>query len=407
MQISKFFRKKLFIFIFFYLSLVLSFLLNENSSGGAKMDFFRHIESLIFLKEIGFKEFFIQYEKLTNAHSPVLTIYFYLLDFGKENIILRLFNLHLSLIIPLVFYYCLKIKYPRVNEEYLFLFSCLIFISPYFRSLAIWPGSENISLLFFLLSIIFFLKYELKNDRKYILLNVVFLAISSYFRPYYCIFSLFYFYVFFLKARNKENILIYIILNIILSFPAFYYIFVFESNFIYTNLNNSFNFINSIILTISLLVFYLTPFLIKNIKIRFSLQKLLIATIITLIFILIFNYNEEFGGGVLFHFSKLVLKNNLIFFILTFFSILIIINFFQLKFQNLLLFLVLSLLELDDNYFQETYDPLIFIVMPLFLENEKINKLIEKNNFILLKNCYFFYILFYIIAVSKHYLFKI
>ena len=53
-------------------------------------------------------------------------IYHYHLDvYGPEYGFLRLFFLHLSMIIPLIFYICLKEKYKELDKNILFLISLL------------------------------------------------------------------------------------------------------------------------------------------------------------------------------------------------------------------------------------------------------------------------------------------
>ena len=88
--------------------------------------------------------------------------------------LLRLINLHISLLIPYFFYLCLKLKYKFQKEDLRSLIPCIILFSPYFRSSSIWISSENISLLFVIISFYFFLKYESNKEKNVsnIFLNV-------------------------------------------------------------------------------------------------------------------------------------------------------------------------------------------------------------------------------------------
>ena len=122
---------------------------------------------------------------------------------GKERIELSQYCYHWILSptrLPVppfaLFFLCLKIKYVNTKKYLLYLLPAIIFISPYFRSSSIWVGPENLSLIFFLASVYFFLRHENeKQNLSFILLNVFFLAIAAYIRPIYSLFS----HIFFFK----------------------------------------------------------------------------------------------------------------------------------------------------------------------------------------------------------------
>ena len=132
------------------------------------------------------------------------------------------------------FYKCLKIyfKNNEISDKLLLVLSCIIFFSPSFRSNSIWPESAMLGLLFFIISIFYFLKFEKKNKIKYCLLNILFLSVASYIRPSYCLFAIFYFFEFFIIFYKKKdffkNVILIIIANFILAFPAFYYVFIMD-----------------------------------------------------------------------------------------------------------------------------------------------------------------------------------
>ena len=123
--------------------------------------------------------------------------------------------------------------------------SSIILISPYFRSYAIWAGDINLALLFLLCSILFFfkLKKEKKIEKKnlYIVLHVVSLAISAYIRPIYSLISIYFFYKIIKRFGLSKETSLYITTNILLSLPAFYYVYgldiVFFENRILLNIN--------------------------------------------------------------------------------------------------------------------------------------------------------------------------
>ena len=134
--------------------------------------------------------------------------------------------MNLSLFLPIFFYFSLKPNFKIENNAVLFFISSLIFFSPTFRSLSIWPDSRLFGLTFFTLSIIYYLKYDEQKKIKYCYLNIIACAISSYISPNFAVFSLYFFYKYFLAYQNDyKKILNIIIFNFVLSVPAFYYVF--------------------------------------------------------------------------------------------------------------------------------------------------------------------------------------
>ena len=142
-------------FILCFLSLLLSLYFGENSSGGAYKDFLSTQKYLsVFQNEIlnGFKVFILE----DRIHLP----FFYLLKSKLlmifSPLIISILYLIISSLIPLFFYKILKKKYINVDKNYLFFLSMIIFFSPYFRSSAVWVTNDNIALLFFLISLFYF-----------------------------------------------------------------------------------------------------------------------------------------------------------------------------------------------------------------------------------------------------------
>ena len=77
-------RKWYLVYILLYISLISSFLLGENSTGGAIKDYINHKNiSLDFSNN--FSETFFNYEKYNTRHSPVLTIFLSFFEKIKLN----------------------------------------------------------------------------------------------------------------------------------------------------------------------------------------------------------------------------------------------------------------------------------------------------------------------------------
>ena len=216
MKITKTAITNTFVFIVLYLSVIIGFILNEDSAGGAIQDYSFHL---------GVREFFLNdtlyglknYLETKAVHSPIFIIFLkYLLFLGED--LGRLVFLNFCVLIVFLFFICLK-KIYNVNTTFLFLVSNFFLLSPYFRSSAIWPGDENLALIFFICSIYFYNSFFKKKDDSgkliSIFFNVFFLALAAYFRPVYALFSFFYFYQLILKNFNLNFLLFYIVVNLI------------------------------------------------------------------------------------------------------------------------------------------------------------------------------------------------
>ena len=84
----------------------------------------------------------------------------------NDQEILRFIYCLIAFSIPYLFYICLKIKYPKINFNNLFLFSLIILLLPSVRSAAVWPNTQITAIIFFLISIFYFLKWEVKKSFK-------------------------------------------------------------------------------------------------------------------------------------------------------------------------------------------------------------------------------------------------
>ena len=152
--------------IFLYLTLIFGFYIDENLNFGAigdwKLTDFPVINDL----SINIKKTLQNYESYGHRHSPIYLIFLSLfkkIGLSIENI--RFLHLNLSLFLIFFFYKCLILRFDKIEKNLLLLLSLSIFLSPTFRSLAIWPSSRLIGLIFFLISIYEFLKY-LKKKKK-------------------------------------------------------------------------------------------------------------------------------------------------------------------------------------------------------------------------------------------------
>ena len=231
--INNFFTKEVVFFSLLYGSLIASFFLGENSTGGAVLDYLNQ-KKISTNFALNFKKTLLDYDQFTTRHSPILIIILSFFEkYNFSDFSIRIIHLHFCLLLPIFFYKCLEIKFNHIDKKILLLLSSLIFLSPTFRSLSIWPDSRLLGLTFFTLSIYFYLKF--KNEKKFffVTLNILSCSVSAYLSPNFAVFSIYFSLIFFSIFRMNLKKIIYIItLNLLLSLPAFYYIFILEINFL-------------------------------------------------------------------------------------------------------------------------------------------------------------------------------
>ena len=387
-----------YLLLILYSSLITGFFLNENTLGGSFSDYQNQkIISQKFSED--FLNTFLNYDKEPHRHSPVLIIVLSVFEkFNISDVIIRLISLHFLLLIIFFFNKCLVVKFNNINKKIVNIISLLIFLSPTFRSLAIWPDSRLYGLLFFIISILFFLKFLKSKIRrskcKYAILNSIFLAIASYFSPNFCVFVIFFLFYFIKYFSNSKFIYILFLINIILSFPAIYYVFFLKVYFFLTPATNEinkfiiFNPANKILLISSIFLIHFLPvsfFIKKNTK---KLKNYFFIILpIFLCSVYFFNYSNTFtGGGVIFKASNIIFSNNYLFYVFSLIGLLLICH---LSYKNLNNFLLIFLIFLNNpqlEVYHKYYDPMLLILF-FTLFNLNIKKfLLEKKILIL----YFF-----------------
>jgi len=389
-------KKKIFIFILLlYFSLIAGLYYGEDSLGAAFTDY----QALKYLNEKFHKDFLfslLNYNDLGHRQSPFLYILGSIIfDFGELG--RRIFFLHVYLLIPIYFYKCLKIKFKDVSKDYLKLFASLILLFPTFRSYSIWTDPHLLGILFFIISIFYYLKMT-TNVRpfKNALLNTFFLALAAYSSPNFGVFVIFFYIEFSKIFLFSKKILIISLFNIILSLPFFLYLFYLDVNFLFDNnihdlSYNSFsleNLSNKIILIISILLFYLFPFILINFdKVRFDFSKFTFRfiftslTFLTIIYFFDFSLSYEYtnsGGGFFYNFSNLLFQNNILLFVLSYFTYLYLFEIFRSNTSNLTLFLCLIFSHPQLTLWQANFSPTILFLLLLLFKD-----VINKNNLIL------------------------
>ncbi len=407
-------------FILLYFSLILGFFLGENTTVGPKFDF-NHALNQVELFENDFVYTFFNYDEIKSPTriSPIfiLTIY------GLKKIIfdieiVRFILLNIIILNQIFLYKCLKIVFFKkfnIDKKILFLLSCVIFLSPSFRSNAIWPESAMLGLLFFNISLYYFLKFEQNVVKKFYLYNnIFFLALSAYIRPSFAIFAIFFFIYSFLKLENKTKILNVIILNCVLAAPAFYYLFFLEIFFISSGVgenNLDFNYLSKLPIILSIMIFHLMPiiyskdFFCINFLSKSNVKTLIVTFLISTLLILYFNYDINFtGGGIFLHFSNFLFNNDVLFLILIPFIIFFSLKILEIDYKkNTLIIILLILMVPQFSIYHKYFDPLVLILIFSILNLNIEKNFFSKKNMLFL---YGFYLIYYLITFTNSYYIK-
>ena len=410
MSYNKILIKENYLLFIIYISLIFSvyfgFFLNENSTGGAQQDYLIH-KKISSMFTSNFITTLMDYENLKTRHSPIIPIYFSLYNFFEiPDVIIRLIHLHSLFFLTIIFYKCVKLKYSPQNKKVIILISLLLLLSPTVRSLAIWPDSHLYGLIFFLISVFWYLKFLInKNKFIYIFLNILFLVIASYIRPSFCLFSIYFTFNYYKNFNLNYKFYLIILINFLLALPAFYYLFILDIMFLTSNAVSDINLdirlnpANKLLIISSIIFFHLIPIIflkfqffknkIKQIKIfEFSL-----ITILFLISLYYFNYELNFtGGGIFLHFS-LFFNNMILFYIISFFSLLFVYLLGKNSLNNSLILVIFFLINPQLTIYHKYYDPLVLIVFFLL-----ININIKNLNFDYKKlSIFYFHSLFFLI----------
>jgi hypothetical protein len=298
----------------------------------------------------------------------------------------------ISLFLPVLFYKCLVIKYENINKEKLLALASIIYILPGFQYSAIW-GNPHITALFFLLfSIYFILKLKKINfeNINYIYYSLFFLALAAYVKQFY--FFLFPFFLLINLKKKKIPVIKVIILLLILGLPGL--IFLIKNPLLLFGLNtlNITNFPSAVLISSSIIFFYLIPFIFQyfynnptTYKTLFLeiLKKKIIILILTLIFFVLhgyFYYDGDIGGGIIYKFSNIILNNNYIFLMSAYFGVYSIYYYSGNNINNYFLSLLL-LITFSTGYFvfQKYFEPMFFILLLFFYDKKRIEKSIKSG----------------------------
>ena len=408
-------KKKIYALYFLsYLSLLLGFYFNEDTAGGQIQDYNTHINLVNIFINKGIINFLLDYSSSSVPHSPFYVLYILLL--GKIFIyseVARLINLHIVLSLPIFFYKSLSLIYKTRKNDLITVIPILLFLSPYFRSGSIWIDDNILGLSFFTISIYFFIKLRINNykDMLLIFFHVFFLGLASYFRPIYSIFSIYFLFQFISNFKILKKFIFYIIINIFISLPAIYYVFILKENFWITSHILQYNIITSVSLSTSVMFFYSIPYFLINYKvikncIRLNYMSALLTVIYAILLMNYFYYDLQYSGGVLYKISKIIFKSDYLFIGLSSIIFYIFITIIKKNeyLNEFLIFFLLIFFGVNGIIYHRYYDPLLYIIFFLLIKNpvyDIFNKNISNKKYFLL---FIFSILFYTASAFKKYL---
>ena len=414
-------KNRYFILIFIlYLTLLLGLFTGEDLLQGAEIDYTNILANKlsIFRNDIIF--YFKNYEELGLRHSPIFQIFHItFLNIYENDLFFRIVNIHLNLAIILIFYFSLNLKMRKNLQGNLLILVSILFLMPSFRSYSIWPDSFLSGFIFFMLSVFYLLKFiESDKSKKnyYAYLNIIFLSISSYISPNFATFSIFYFYIFYTYFKFSKDLLKIVLLNITLSLPAFFYLFIMDNNFINTeaqwveNLStfSLHNLANKVIILPTIFIIYFIPFLV--IYFNQSKQGLLLHLkklnyyhyiVILLPFFLIkyFNYGEISkvlgGGGLFYNLLKFYDLIEIKLAIISSISIFIILLFSANNLKNSIFIICLILSSPQLTIYNVYFDLILFIYLFLFFNNNLFEtvKILRQTKYVKFFFIYYFFIL--------------
>ena len=411
-------KKKEKVLIFFILLITLSFIfgffLNENSAGGGEGDFINHtwknlqlfnsnslFEALKLTNTVDFDIF--QSSRIPGFYvfNKVFNPFINNIEYYRASIFT------LSLIVPMILYKCLVVKYKNINKLYLAFLSSLILLSPYFRTSAIWGNEENFAYIASIISFFFLLKYQ-NSEEKFKIFFLIMLIISSstcvYFDQKFTIIPALCFFIIFFNTSNLKKKLLIFTLYFFMSLPVLYLFYIWGGllppmDQLGRDVHlGKFNFQN-FGYALTIILFYIFPFIIcsfdiKKVKqliiFRDNSERVIFCFVLMYLVYFIFFYdisNEVMlGKGVFYKLSILITKNIFyqkiilaIFILLAFKAIMLLfeknfLNFFALCFIAFTPILYKPIL-------QEYFDPMVIILIFTFLN---IKFLITYRNLIVL-----------------------
>ena len=386
------------LFALFYLSLFIGFYFGEDSSGsgGFIADFNNTWGYIIALQE---KLFVLPSEWVlhTPLHFLIISKFYPLFE---SKILLRIFYCSFGFLIPLIFYKCLILKFPNIKKNTLLIFASSIFLFPSFRSGVIWANDHITALIFFLIFLYFFLKWENnKTSLRLVLYQCFFLSLAVYSRQYYALIFFYCLFVYFnnFDFRSLIKICFFIFLLTIPGFFLIYYDPILVSTTFDSNLSNTI-LVSSSILSFYLLPFYFLKFMSLSTK-KITEKKLIyifsFSVVLVIILLGFFDYNYKTGGGFFIKLSYLIFDNNYLFIISSILGVTFLLLLVKENKINSILIIIMLIGFPAYMIFQKYYEPYFIFILFLLLKTSISQIIFHSNRNLFL---YYSYVFLYLIS---------
>ena len=384
----------------------------EVITGGVVSDFKSHWEYIKLLRDDFTNLFKLTLgvdEKAKLINFPLHHIIFSQLFFTKniDNYLITFFLI--SFFLPIIFFKILKNNFRNLNKSSLLLLTLIILILPSYQYSAIWGNNHITALIFFSIGIYYFKEFKIHEEKMSLIKSLFFFSLASYTKQFY-IFIFIYILAFTFKKLSFKEFFLIILYLIFLGFPGL--LFTIKNPLLLLGLSQEVtNFGSSILISGSIMFFYLIPFIIQcsinriktdqNFSDFYNLKRFIFSLSVVIILSFFFEYNSNVGGGIFLKLSKIIFKNYLLLFFTSFLGIYFLFYFCEKNFDNRLL-VILLLITFSSGFFifQKYFEPMFFIIFLTLFDKEKILLSIRNNNFI---SCTYF--LMYYLSLNYIYFF--
>ena len=170
----------------------------------------------------------------------------------------------ISFFLPIIFYFSLKERFENIDKSIIVIFSSLIFILPVFQYSAIWGNNHNTALIFFTLGIYFFNNFIKSNfnKNKKLIISLFFFSLACYTKQYYSFFFIF-LLTFLINKLTLQKFIFTSLLIILCAIPGLYFL-ILNPSLLFGMKQNITNFNSAILVSASIIFFYLIPFIIQK-----------------------------------------------------------------------------------------------------------------------------------------------
>ena len=368
----------------------------QTKAGGVVNDLVTHWKYIILLKKDLSNLISLRLgEDVNLINYPLHNLIFSQLIFINSLNTYLVSVLLISFLLPLIVFFLFKERFENLDKSTVLLLSSLIIILPVFQFTAIWGNNHNTALIFFCLGILYlnsFIKTNFKKNSK-LIISIIFLTLSCYTKQFYIFFFIF-LLIFLLNKISFKRFVFISSIVILLAIPGIY--FVILNPLLFFGLKQNITNLNSAILvSASMILFYLIPFVIQTIINNYNNNKLnliylfdkkifLISLITSFLCSLNFMYNGNVGGGVILKLSYYLINNPYLVIPASFFGIYFLLYFSQKTLSNYVL-VILLLVTFSTGFFifQKYFEPMFYIIFLSFFDKTKILQSIKKSNYVI------------------------